>query len=63
MGYVPGKGLGKMSSGITEPLEESLHKGRRGLGFDLDGLEKEDVQWELEEVMIVVITLHVLCVF
>lgn len=63
MGYVPGKGLGKMSTGITEPVEESLHKGRRGLGFDLDGLEKEDVKWELEEVhvLIVVTTVHVLC--
>lgn len=50
MGYKPGMSLGLHNTGITAPLEESTHKGRRGLGFDLDGLEKEDVQWELEEV-------------
>ena len=50
MGYVPGKGLGKDGTGIAEPISESMHKGRRGLGFILDGLEKEEVEWELEEV-------------
>ncbi len=50
MGYKPGMGLGLHSTGITAPLEESMQQGRRGLGYDLDGLEKEDVQWELEEV-------------
>ena len=50
MGYKPGMGLGRDNEGIAEPLEESTHKGRRGLGYDLDGLEQEDVQWELEEV-------------
>ena len=53
MGYKPGTGLGLRSTGITVPLEESMHKGRRGLGYDLEGLEKEDVQWELEEVSFV----------
>ena len=50
MGYKPGQGLGRDSSGIIAPIEESLQKGRRGLGFNLDGLEKEDVKWEEEEV-------------
>lgn len=50
MGYTPGKGLGRNSTGIVEPVEESLHKGRRGFGYSLDGLEKEDVEWDLEEV-------------
>lgn len=53
MGYVPGKGIGKHGTGIAEPINESVHKGRRGLGFFLDGLEKEDVEWELEKVCII----------
>ena len=50
MGYTPGKGIGKHGTGISEPISESIHKGRRGLGFTLEGLEKEDVEWELEDV-------------
>ena len=50
MGYKPGLGLGVSGTGITAPIKESLHKGLRGLGYNLEGLEKEDVQWELEEV-------------
>ena len=50
MGYMPGRGLGKLGTGIAQPIEESMHKGRRGLGYLLDGLEREDVKWELEEV-------------
>jgi len=56
MGYTPGKGIGKYGTGIAEPISESLHKGRRGLGFTLEGLEKEDVKWELEDVSLVLIT-------
>lgn len=52
MGYKPGRGLGKLGTGIAEPIEESVHKGRRGLGYMLEGLEKEDVNWELEEVSV-----------
>ncbi len=50
MGYKPGEGLGRSGEGITAPISEDIHKGRRGLGYILDGLEKEDVHWELEEV-------------
>jgi cap1 methyltransferase len=50
MGYIPGQGLGRENTGIVDPIQESLHKGRQGLGFNLEGLEREDVQWELEEV-------------
>ena len=50
MGYTPGEGLGKAQTGITKPVEESAHKGRRGLGYLLEGLEKEQVLWEEEEV-------------
>ena len=47
MGYKPGQGLGRDSSGIIAPIKESL---QTGLGFNRDGLEKEDVKWEEEEV-------------
>ena len=50
MGYQLGKGLGKFGTGIKQPVEESIQKGRRGLGYMLKGLEKEEVQWEEEEV-------------
>ena len=45
MGYVPGKGLGKTESGISEPIQQSMHKGRRGLGHMIAKLQREDVQW------------------
>ena len=47
MGYKPGQGLGRDSSGIIAPVKESL---QTGLGFNRDGLEKEDIKWEEEEV-------------
>ena len=50
MGYKAGEGLGRSGGGIVNPIEESMHKGRRGLGFVLEGLEKRDVHWEEEEV-------------
>lgn len=50
MGYQLGQSLGRTGEGIVDPIEESIHKGRRGLGYALEGLEKEDVKWELEEV-------------
>lgn len=50
MGYKPGEGLGKTGSGMSTPVSESLQKGRRGLGYMLEGLEREDVHWEMEDV-------------
>ena len=50
MGYTHGKGLGKTESGIVNPIQQSTHKGRRGLGLSIDKLQREDVKWELEDV-------------
>ena len=58
MGYRKGKGLGKFGTGITQPVEESMQKGRRGLGYMLEGLEKEEVHWEQEEVRIDLVLLQ-----
>lgn len=33
MGYLPGKGLGRHSSGIIDPLSPKGNQGREGLGF------------------------------
>ena len=50
MGYKSGKGLGKLESGIINPIKESQHKGRRGLGLELKQLDKCNMQWEEEDV-------------
>ena len=50
MGYKAGQGLGRLADGIVAPISESSHLGRRGLGYALSKLEREDVKWEEEEV-------------
>ena len=46
MGYEAGRGLGKSSQGIVEPVSASTQRGRRGLGHILKGLEDEKVTWD-----------------
>jgi len=49
MGFEKGKGLGKQSQGITEPVEASKQKGRRGLGLEVKGFEAADIDWDFEK--------------
>jgi hypothetical protein len=46
MGWAKGTGLGKKSQGMTQPIEVSKQRGRRGLGLQIKGLEAEDVEWD-----------------
>lgn len=53
MGYIPGKGLGKLEDGRTEPVEAFSQKGLRGLGFSgsvLGDLPK-DYKYEVDNKM------------
>lgn len=45
MGYQAGEGLGKFGQGRSEIVEASKQRGRRGLGFEIKGLEAEEVEW------------------
>lgn len=48
MGYTEGKGLGKYEQGISEAIQASNQKGRRGLGFTIQDV-KVDVEFEWSE--------------
>lgn len=45
MGYKTGEGLGKFGQGRAEIVESSKQRGRRGLGFEIEGLQADDVGW------------------
>ena len=45
MGYNTGEGLGKFGQGRAEIVESSKQRGRRGLGFEIEGLQADDVGW------------------
>lgn len=46
MGWSKGTGLGKKSQGMTQPIELSKQRGRRGLGMQIKGLEAEEIEWD-----------------
>lgn len=48
MGYRAG-GLGKHGQGRLEPVEASMHKGRRGLGHYNDKLKEAKLRWNPDE--------------
>ncbi|XP_046632106.1 cap-specific mRNA (nucleoside-2'-O-)-methyltransferase 1-like isoform X1 [Daphnia pulicaria] len=54
MGWAKGTGLGKKSQGMTQPIEVSKQRGRRGLGLQIKGLEAEDVEWDSSRETVVV---------
>lgn len=49
MGWKPGVGLGKHNQGIVKPIEESDQKGRRGLGFEIQGFGSTDEDWDFSK--------------
>ncbi|KAJ0176569.1 hypothetical protein K1T71_007748 [Dendrolimus kikuchii] len=51
MGYKPGRGLGKLEDGRTQPVEASTHKGRRGFGLkpSILGEIPKDFKWTPDE--------------
>ncbi|KAB7505155.1 Cap-specific mRNA (nucleoside-2'-O-)-methyltransferase 1 [Armadillidium nasatum] len=54
MGYEKGKGLGKFKQGIVAPILASNQRGRRGLGFIIEGLEPKNLKWDKSKEHIVV---------
>ncbi|XP_063994561.1 cap-specific mRNA (nucleoside-2'-O-)-methyltransferase 1-like [Diachasmimorpha longicaudata] len=46
MDFTRGKGLGKKNHFIAEPIQASLHKGRRGLGHSNQALIKAIGKWD-----------------
>ena len=45
MGFQVGEGLGKFGQGRSNIVEASKQRGRRGLGFSIEGLDADDVEW------------------
>ena len=49
MGYEQGRGLGRYGQGRADIIETSQQRGRRGLGFRVEGFDDKDFTWEEEE--------------
>ena len=49
MGFEPGRGLGRYGQGRQDIIEASQQRGRRGLGFRVEGFDDKDFTWEEEE--------------
>lgn len=49
MGFEQGGGLGRYGQGRSDIIEASQQRGRRGLGFRVEGFDDRDFTWEEEE--------------
>ena len=49
MGFEQGRGLGRYGQGRADIIEASQQRGRRGLGFRVEGFDDRDFTWEEEE--------------
>lgn len=52
MGFQQGGGLGRFGQGRADIIEASQQRGRRGLGFRVEGFDDKDFTWEEEEEVI-----------
>lgn len=53
MGFEPGRGLGRYGQGRADIIEASQQRGRRGLGFRVEGFDDKDFTWEEEEEVVI----------
>lgn len=58
MGFEQGRGLGRYGQGRADIIEASQQRGRRGLGFRVEGFDDKDFTWEEEEEVWVLLKLH-----
>lgn len=61
MGFKEEGGLGRYGQGRSDIIETSQQRGRRGLGFRVEGFDDKDFSWEEEEevrILILSITLN-----
>ena len=59
MGFKAGEGLGRFHQGRADIIEAAQQRGRRGLGFKVEGFDEKDFDWyEEEEVRMASIRLH-----
>ena len=49
MGFEQGRGLGRYGQGRADIIEASQQRGRRGLGFRVEGFDDKDFTWDEEE--------------
>lgn len=54
MGFQQGGGLGRFGQGRADIIEASQQRGRRGLGFRVEGFDDKDFTWEEEEEVVIV---------
>ena len=61
MGFKAGQGLGKFRQGRSDILEATQQRGRRGLGFKVEGFDEKDFEWYEEDKVHMVLDIDKLC--